>query len=400
MSILALSALLLGVLFSLLTPTHEKKSIIIEPLSIPGRNFIPIVFGNGGYENGSSIITELDESHNPSLAVLRAKIEFHATDYSFLKYRIEGRQPGLKTFLYWRRRDNPQQTYFQELNFSDKEEAHYFLSRNDDWIGEIVEIAVGFSGDIRDGYLALHELELEPFTYQLLMKTIWDEWSTFNVWKPSSINNIQAGSKNSIISPVLAIGIVFCLSVLLLLIYSRFFNLRLSTSIRTVVASGLICWVFLDFFWQRRLNLQLEETKYLFASRPMHERKLSDIDGELYRSIAEIKSTLLPAPGPTIWIVTENRNSYLGLRSRYHLTPHQTIYQKDAFNTYWAMNRFGFAKANEYLLAIGRIKRLHYSKQKKLLSFFSHCTIADVVYTNSTLTLYKLTREFSKCKEE
>ena len=54
--------------------------------SFLGNQFVPVRFGNGGYEGTAALITEYEDG----AAILELRTQFKAEDYPFIKFDIEG----------------------------------------------------------------------------------------------------------------------------------------------------------------------------------------------------------------------------------------------------------------------------------------------------------------------
>ena len=92
-------------------PVKSKNSI--EPFEIQGKEFTPIIFGNGGYIGNTAAITELSSNE----AVLSAKISFSADKYPFVEWKASGLSPGLQVRLFWRIQENPLKLENAKLHF-------------------------------------------------------------------------------------------------------------------------------------------------------------------------------------------------------------------------------------------------------------------------------------------
>jgi hypothetical protein len=229
-----------------------------------------------------------------------------------------------------------------------------------------------------------------PASANALLRTIWSEWTDFEVWKLSSINHLRGTAENSIMSPTLAMALWAGLALLILCVL---FQIRRNHSPVSYVLVVAIPWVILDLLWQNRLTTQLEETKNLFQGKTYHEKQLVDLDGNLYRYAQYLKAEVLPLVGARIFLLRDNkgqRHDYERLRLQYHLLPHN-IYN------YGAVPSRKHSRPGDYILVLQEIPQLEYLEQEKLLRWATGETLpVELINQHYLGSLYRVTDKAEK----
>ena len=291
-----------------------------KPIDLEGSLFRPVIAGESEQEGSSTIIRELAAAEPDDHAVLVHRRLFQASRYPFLRYHIEGRNPALQVIVFWQRLDAPGENFFLELDYSGEGPTMHNMLRSEEWKGTITELAVGYFGDLRGEAVKLHEVRLEPYSNLSLLQVVWGEWTRLKTWDQTSINVHRGASEDALIYPVPVtaawVGLAVALVVLTRLITG---HSRLSWG--GAIAVTLIGWFALDGLWLRQLYWQNAETRYLFAGKSLHEKKLADWDGEYYAAALAIKRHLGSSSSTTVPIYHAWEHRALAGRLRFHLLP-------------------------------------------------------------------------------
>jgi len=339
---LAVSAVLLIPGYLLLAPVlHPEFKPYLEndradPIAISGNRFRPVVFGDGGFDGSAVVISELADMAPEDHAVLVHPRVFRADQFPFLRYHIEGRNPALQVILFWQRADTPGENHFVELEYSGEGPSLHKLLHHEEWRGTITELAVGFFGDLWGEVVKLHGVELHPYSHIGMLRTVWAEWTTFTPWTQSSINVYRGVPDNALAFPVPAIAIWLATSIIVILLLRTFASRYKPCSrfwLTTIVATGL-AWAVLDTLWLQQLIRQNTETRYLFAGKTLHEKKLADWDGEYYRSVQAIKE-LANSNTKEVIVLYQEGHAALAQRMRFHLLPQFIAKQLRPPNETW-----------------------------------------------------------------
>ncbi len=328
---LGVSAVLVTLVLLLLAPALNPElephvdSRGVEPDWISGSDFRPVVFGDGGVEGSTAIIRKLAAATPEEHAVLVHQRRFQSDHFPFLRYHIEGHNPALRVMLFWQRADTPGKNHFAVLNASGEGTRTHNLLGHEEWKGTITELAVGFFGDLRGAPVKFHGITLTPYGHRTLLQTVWSEWTAFALWDQRSINAYRSVTDTALVHPVPAVATWLggALLILMLLQQVVYRDVRPGTGwLSLAIACGL-CWAALDALWMQQLFRQNEETRFLFAGKTLHEKKLADWDSEHYRAVQPIKDAIANDSTGTqrIAILYAQDQAALAQRMRFHLLP-------------------------------------------------------------------------------
>lgn len=350
---LAISAMLLLLAYLLLVPVlHPEFRPYVEndsavSISIPGNRFRPVVFGDGGFEGQAAVISELAALPPEDHAVLVHRRRFQAGQFPFLRYDIEGRSPALKVMLFWQRADAPGKNFFMELDDSGERSGIHNLLRSEEWKGTITELGIGFFGELREGLVKLQKVKLEPYRSGRLLEVVWGEWMQSALWDQASINRNRGVPKGALIHPVPAVAAWVALGTLLLLLSLTLAKPEYKYQKTVVLMMVMAGWLVLDTHWLKQLLTQNAETRYLFAGKTLHEKKLADWDGEYYGVAHALKDTL--AESDRDIIIFYDGAATLSQRLRFHLLPDiNTVVMRRPYASYLS----GASREYEHVLLL------------------------------------------------
>jgi hypothetical protein len=97
-----------------------------EPLSIRGSAFTAARAANWSRDGSTlSIIEALDGE-----AVFKTERRLNAEEYAFLRLKIEGLNPSQRLFLFWHTAEQPEGTFYYQLDFGPlPHHSHQFAAR-------------------------------------------------------------------------------------------------------------------------------------------------------------------------------------------------------------------------------------------------------------------------------
>ena len=244
----------------------------------PGNQFVPVRFGNGGYQDGAALITEYQDG----AAILELRTRFQAEDYPFIKFDIEGLTTWSDAFVFWHVAEDPGNIHQLKLNRSWDEVTQVAMPYGyENYRGEITNLAIGFVSDSTDhdndgDPLLLKGVELRPYSALRVAEQIFEDWTNPPLWGYHS-NNIVVG--------IHTYGMLYPNAVANLLVVTgaalaglwRFRN-RLrgrGPSVRLLAVALCLClygWGFNDALrWHWRVA-QLMDTHERYAGLPLEER--------------------------------------------------------------------------------------------------------------------------------
>ena len=369
-------------------------------LSFLGNEFDPVGNIRGGIQGTSALVNQLENGQ----LQLSKKVDFRALNYPFIEYQLSPLFSGLRVYLYWRNSKNPDVVHNIQLPLSTLKVNMLNLSSEPGWTQEIIELSIFAQGELRNTAFRLEKITFVPATKKNILKLILSDTLSLRTWTQASINAVQATPKGSLISPVLIFSIWVGLSIIIFALLSFIFSTfrRDTISKDILVFAGitfLLGWVALDLIWTRRILFQSEQTGLLFAGKSMHEKKMVDIDGGIYRDALKIKE-LLHKPSPIIWLVTRDAGTFQVNRLKYHLTPYPVYYptKSNDESLYRLMRRFGIARENQLILMTKPLpKRSGFDEKKGLFKLVAYCAAAKLIYESDRSLLLELRKDLEKC---
>ncbi len=177
----------------------------------------------------------------------------------------------------------------------------------------VIEVLGGF-----DQPLTIRAIRLLPARPGLieLQRRVLGEWFEFPPWTQKSLNLTEVSTRSAVIAFPLAITAWLVLSVVLWIAISSGRSRR--TLWVGMLVYAIVAWGLLDLRWQIDLMLKSREAVETFAGKSPEERRLSDLDGELFTYIEQLKAQLGPEARR---VFTFGAGEYWRLRARYHALP-------------------------------------------------------------------------------
>jgi hypothetical protein len=257
-------------------PFMDRGNVTAQ--QFPGNQFIPVRFGNGGYQDGAALITEYQDGS----AILELRTRFQAEDYPFIKFEIEGLTTWSDAFVFWQVAGDPGNIHRLKLNRSWDEVTQVAMPYGyENYRGEITNLAVGFVSDPTDhdndgDPLLLKGVELRPYTAFGVAEQIFEDWTNPPLWQGYSNNIVRGIHANGMLFPNAVANLLVITGVALAGLW-RFRN-RLrgkGPSVRLLAVALCLClygWGFNDALrWHWRVA-QLMDTHERYAGLPLEER--------------------------------------------------------------------------------------------------------------------------------
>ncbi|MFV0476827.1 MAG: hypothetical protein ACK5ME_03210 [Parahaliea sp.] len=375
------AALLLSAYLSLSPELHtqrdegEKKAITER--SFNGNSLI-MRDGEGKYTKNETLqITALSDGR--SLATSKTRI--NAADYPFIEADIENYHPRQYAYLIWRRADDSDTLHRTLLHWNNNAPIIQHLTKDANWSGTITEIGLDIYGEPRDNALIIHQLSFKPASIKKLLQTIWLEWTLMRGWSQKSAHHLIGSVKNPILSPTVTMASWAATATILLCLLARFKPKQYVTAYATAV---FIPWLSLDALWQHELNLNLEESKYLYADKSMHEKHLAERDADLYLYAQHLKTKALPTPGARIFLLHDSdRRTYRRLKMQYYLLPHNS-YNYDRFP------QPNHSSAGDFILLLGKVPGLNYNTATQQLEWENYHLEVELIDNHEQGSLYRI----------
>lgn len=355
---LAISALLLIFAYLLLSPDariYSPGGSVNAARVINAGDLVTRIGAADARDNASLAVTRLAGDR----ALLTQHLTLQAGDYGFLQYSMVGRNPSQRIYLIWRTAENPADIFNQALSWSEDRTSTLRLEGHPDWRGTITEIGLDIYGELRDQPLVIADLQLSPGSFTGLLSAIWTQWTAFTGWSQKSINYL--GNPRSELPTATQAAAAWTALAIILLYIAR--APRRAEPLVVLAVTILVPWLTLDLLWQRELNTQQAETRYLFSGKTMHERHLADEDSDIYSYVKHLKTNVLPDTPSRIFILHDSvEHDYERLKSQYYLLPHN-IYN------YGRFPKVKNLVQGDFILVLGTMPGLSYSEGSQTLTW-------------------------------
>jgi len=246
--------------------------------AFPGTQFIPVRFGNGGYQDGGALITEYQDG----AAILELRTRFQAEDYPFIKFNLEGLTTWSDAFVFWQVASDPGNSHRLKLNRSWDEVTQVAMPYGgENYRGEVTHLAIGLVSDPTDHDnngepILLKGVELRPFSGVRVAEQIFEDWTNPPLWQGYSNNIVRGIHRNGMLFPNAVANLLVVTGVLL----AGFWRLRnryrgRRPQVRLLAVALCLClygWGFNDALrWHWRVA-QLMDTHERYAGLPLEER--------------------------------------------------------------------------------------------------------------------------------
>ena len=337
-----------------------------EVLRIQGAEFKPRLSAKSFYAGETLVIAGLQGSE----AVAVKELSVDAAPYSFLKVSSSGFSPGLRLFLFWSTLERPDGVFYAEVPLKADGRGWFNLRREALWQGTLSKIEIGIYGDLRGRPFRLHRIELAPYSALGVLSTVWTEWTAFTPWQHASINVYRGTAQAPLVWPAAAFTawLALALSLVGSYVFARRLwraKLRRSSLIvsppkasplttdrqgtgpvktgrlgtgcpaltppergelkRLCFGCAFALWGGLILLWMAQLWMQFKESRYQFAGRDYHEKRVNDWDGPYYATAYGVKTALAQQSGGLSVLTTPDVADPLIHRIRFHLLPEWTL---------------------------------------------------------------------------
>ena len=272
------------------------------PLASVGRGLL----GKDGY------LLEVPAGGNIAVAAW-TELPSGLADLPLVRWDCVPRSAGAILQVLWRRADHPDKTFSARIEHELGEPQLLDLSRNPDWTGEIIGVAVALGGYPGDTVL-IRGIDARKDTVGNRLAKEIGGWATFRPWDGQSINLAIIGARDRAISPVLLVMLAIGLGLL------ASFRTRPSRSVATlaIVSVVIIGWVGLDARWQLDLLAKYRATAEEFGTGPIEDLWRRGPDADIYALAGSVKRGFHD-PNQRVFVFGDE--PYSRGRAAYHLLP-------------------------------------------------------------------------------
>lgn len=299
-----------------------------------------------------------------------------AAVYRHLIWQVDGLARGRELRLIWITLAEPDTVRELVLPPTGPGGGTLDLSSEPYWRDRIAMIGLSTSGPLAQP-LVFRRLELRPSVLGLtaLARLAFDEWTTFEDWSQRSINFVAGAPLDALFPPVLMVALWIGFSAIL---YAVFSGLRGTVERRwSYVTLFLVGWLLLDVRWQWDLSQRLAGTAVRFAGKGEDERRLADLDGDLYRFLIEVRRRLPEQPA-RLFIVSADPGGFWAGRARYHLLPHND------FMRFLQPPRAGTVRKGDYILVLSPLAGVRYSRERRALEWENQRLPAEMLHAEAS----------------
>lgn len=352
----ALGGALLAVLAMLLFYRMDGLTMAAPPVLLHGDK-LQLASGQGGPTPAG---LEIRQTNPQGWAAVQGVARLApAALYRLLFWQVEGRPAGSELWLVWTTLADPQTPQQKMLPAAPTSEGVLDLSAEPRWQGRIVAIGLAVRGPLSQP-LVIRRLELRPVvpTTGALLRSMVEDWTTFEDWNQRSINYVSGAPLNALFPPVVMAALWVGFSAVLYALFNP--PRRTPAAWLPYAALFLLGWLALDLRWQWDLGQRLAQTARDFAGKSEEDRRLAALDGQLYRFVREVRQQLPEQPA-RLFIISADPAGFGAGRARYHLLPH---------NGYAGFARLpppGQAHAGDYVLILTPLLNVDYDTERRVL---------------------------------
>lgn len=288
-----------------------------NPLKHPSLAF-SFAFGGGKVSEGLFVI---DEFANGYALLTSGPLSINASSFRVLRFTWRPAGPVEEAAFFWRRRDDAGNVIRTDItrpgfNLTD-------LAMESDWRGEVIEIGFLIAGAPGET-IEIRDITLESDSITTRLDLMWHAWTGFEEWSQRSINFLNGGAPNQLVSlPVLVIAWLL-ISITLMWLASVIGKQKHKNEI--AAAAGLLflgAWILLDMRWTNNNLKQIQHSLQNRWQAEEHQRLSMGLGGDIYQYVEKLKAEILGDQNARILIVgDENADKYFMLKAKYHLLPH------------------------------------------------------------------------------
>jgi hypothetical protein len=314
-------------------------------------------------------------------AVFSIKASVPLDHYRYVRLDLAGGQAGLRYFLFWRTVETPDKQYFVQLEGAGNGPSWHRFPDPDLWQGTTTDVAVGAFGT-SDEPITLHSVRFEHGSRASLVKSAWTAWHAINSWSGSSINRHFGAPKSEAQFPAALLGLWAAIAFSLVALWA----LKHRGRPRALISAGLLAlfipWWLLDRLWQAQLDRQLLVTRDVFAHRAQAEKHEADADAALYDYARHIKIRLAAQDSRVFLLHNSEGHNFNRLKLQFHLLPANVYNYGDQLMSHGELRR------GDYVLTLGAVPDIQYSRQTQVLSDGHHSYRGQLVDIHALGNLY------------
>lgn len=336
--------LLIGIWFYQLL----DASLVVENQVVTGSHLTLI---NGeGETTAEGLVIRIGTGDRP-IAVLAGSGDLTAQLYQTLTWDIAGLTDDLELALVWISSATPGKNWLRLITSAERSASRMNLREDPEWRGQIHQFGLLIDGTLTQPLL-IRGLMLQSVAegFLELPLTLATDWFQIAPWNPRSINFHPGATRGSLLTPVTAIALWVGLSSLLLMVCTRFSAAVFWAGVAILILAG---WLVLDIRWQVQLIARHLQTYEVFGQLPPSLKVRRLPDGPFLEAMEKVRQAL-PKEPTRLFILTDDPDGFMAVRTRYHLLPHRSFAGLTGLPPPTAL------AAGDAVLVLGALKTIRY----------------------------------------
>lgn len=304
-----------------------------------------------------------------------------AENFSYLRLQLQGSHPSEAMSIFWKSAATGSQLHSYRATESLAQIEWIPLQPLDKWTGTITELGLVIYGQPQQ-LVEVGSLVLLPDTVLTRFKVMFAYWLTPASWNHTSINvysgvrYVSAPIPSPL--PVIALWCIFSL-----MFYQLFWRWNSGLTWKVTACIFLVCWISLDFMWQKKLLVQLSETHGIFAGKSSEAKRSVGSDAALFEFVSDAKK-LMPASSSRLFVVSSD--DYTGMRGAYYAYPH---------NVYWRRKGRGLPQReaihpDDYILVLPPTSLSYNSRENTLESPGGNAIAVQLLISRQAGALFRV----------
>ncbi len=313
-----------------------------------------------------------------------------ASVYGTMRWDITGLTSQHTLQVLWWTLDGQLQHAVQTVKATD---SYIDLKKEPQWTGYVFAIGLRISG-VLSAPVTVRHVELQPamLTGREWLHQFWLESIHQSDWTQASTHFNGGATTRPLWPPVLAVAIWAMLSGLLYILWMGAANVQQKQSecfdwqwqLKPLIVFFLLGWWMLDLRWQSDLDFRLRLAIERFAGKNEQEKRLADLDGELYRFSLEIRRHL--PEWARLFVISPDPGGFRAGRTRYHLLPH------NCFVGFERPPHPDQVREGDYVLLLPPLNTYRFNRRHQLLEWDDGQLPVALIYSAPSGVLFRVWR--------
>lgn len=326
-------------------------------------------------------VLALFAADSTGLALVSANTDLRSADFAQVAVHADRLPEGADVRLLWRSDAAPTRVNTMPLTVAAGRLVPAVVSKDPNWVGRIVGIAVAIRGPIGEP-VRVTGVTFKPGGVYDALSDVLVGWLAFERWSGASINTLSGGADVVPVPLSMLLVAAVVLAALAWVAWARrrgnFAHLPIA-----LAAAFVAAWLVLDAQWAANLARQVAETRAQFGGKDARARHEAADDAEVFKFIERVRAKLPPTP--TRVFMLADAAPFRG-RGAYYLYPHNVLF--DPFAN--SLPQVSALRAGDYVVVYHR-RGIQYSREARRLVFEGGASVAaDVVMIEPGAGLFRI----------